>query len=339
MFSRSLSDLSVKVRVAVGWGHDARSGQRWRTLSRTYHMALFCLAAYSYLFCINNNNRRLVEKRFQEAVDTCHGFSQPLGVSNNAPFATQILEILLTIDHVFVLSLGVCEMKLPKSFAGRATCIVGTKVDACAPKEFVRGPHTHAMKVSFMHATVLYLAKKANLRHVALVEDDVVVRHGVFSENLSPDFGKILNSTTWSMIRLGFRPYFLENASREPCPFECRCFIKQNMAREFCKLPKSGCDLRSSDFYVLHEKSYAVLLSKLLDLKQANSKRIIDTAPMRSFANQWLILPQASIQTKLDIPMDYQIGLGALYVKKCVMPRPVPRIASQQFLFNSGQYV
>jgi len=139
MFSRSLSDLSIKVRVAVGWGHDARSGPRWRTLSRTYHMALFCLAAYSYLFCIKNNNRRLVEKRFQEAVDTCYGFSQPLGVSNNAPFATQILEILLTIDHVFVLSLGVCEMKLPKSFAGRATCIVGTKVDACAPKEFVRG--------------------------------------------------------------------------------------------------------------------------------------------------------------------------------------------------------
>jgi len=75
-----------------------------------------------------------------------------------------------------------------------------------------------------------------------------------------------------------------------------------------------------------------------LDLKQANSKRIIDTGPMRSLANQWLILPQASIQAKLDIPMDYQIGLGALYVKKCVMPRPVPRIVSQQFANTSVQY-
>ena len=161
-------------------------------------------------------------------------------------------------------------------------------------------------------------------------------RPSALSNAYSDQLAKIVKQRS---IQLGFRPYFLENASREPCPFECRCFIKQNMAREFCKLPKSGCDLRSSDFYVVHEKSYAVLLPKLLDLKQANSKRIIDTAPMRSFANQWLILPQASIQTKLDIPMDYQIGLGALYVKKCVMPRPVPRIASQQILFNSGQYV
>ena len=96
--------------------------------------------------------------------------------------------------------------------------------------------------------------------------------------------------------------------------------------------------MRSSDFYIIHKKSYAPLLSKILDLKQANSKRIIDTAPMRSLANQWLILPQASIQTKLDIPVDYQIGLGALYVKKCVMPRPVSKMASQQFLNTSVQY-
>ena len=108
------------------------------------------------------------------------------------------------------------------------------------------------------------------------------------------------------MIRFGFRPYFLEKTSREPCPTECRCYIKHDMAREFCKLSKPGCDMRSSDFYVIHKTSYAPLLSKLLDLKQANSKRIIDTAPMRSLANQWLILPQASIQTKLDIPIDYQ---------------------------------
>mgnify|MGYP001370947645 CR=1 FL=1 len=319
-------------------GRDDRSSSRWRTLRRTYRTTLFCLVVCMCLFRIKNDNRRLVRKRFQEAVDACHGFSQPLGVSDDAPFSTQISEILLKIDHIFMLSIDICEIKLPRSFAGRASCVDGPKLDACAPNEFIRGPYTHAMKVSFMHAAVLYLAQRANYRHVALIEDDVAVRHGVFSEHLSPDFGNIFYSSTWSMIRFGFRPYFLEKTSREPCPTECRCYIKQNMAREFCKLSKPGCDMRSSDFYVIHKNSYALLLSKLLDLKQANSKRIIDTSPMRSLANQWLILPQASIQTKLDIPIDYQIGLGALYVKKCVMPRPVPRIVSQQFVNTSVQY-
>ena len=284
---------------------------------------------------MKNDNRRLARKRFQEAVDACRGFSQPLGVGDDAPFSTQISKMLLKIDHVFVLSIDTCETKLPKSFAGRASCVVGTKIDACAPREFIRGPYTHAMKVSFTHATVLYLATKANYRHVAVLEDDVAVRRGVFSEHVVPDFGNVLDSSTWSVIRFGFRPYFLEKSSREPCPTECRCYIKRDTAREFCKLSKPGCDMRSSDFYVIHKKSYAPLLSKLLDLKQANSKRIIDTAPMRSLANQWLILPQASIQRKLDIPIDCQIGLGALYVKKCVMPRPVSKIASQQFLNTS----
>ena len=277
-------------------------------------------------------NRRLAQKRFQEALDACSGFSQPLSVSDDAPFSTQISEMLLKIDHVFVLSIDVCETKLLRSFAGRASCVVGTKIDACAPNEFIRGPYTHAMKVSFMHAAVLYLATKANYRHVAVIEDDVAVRRGVFSEHLVPDFGNVLDSSTWSVIRFGFRPYFLEKKSTEPCPTECRCYIKRGVAREFCKLSKPGCDMRSSDFYLVHKNSYVPLLSKLLDLKQANSKRIIDTSPMRSLENQWLILPQASIQTKLDIPIDYQIGLSALYVKKCVMPRPVSKIASQQFL-------
>lgn len=284
---------------------------------------------------MKNDNQRLARKRFQEAVDACRGFSRPLGVSDDAPFSTQISEMLFKIDHVFVLSIDMCETKLPKSFAGRASCVVGTKIDACAPHEFIRGPYTHAVKVSFMHAAVLYLATKAKYRHVAVIEDDVAVRRGIFSAHLVPDFGNVLDSSTWSVIRFGFRPYFLEKTSREPCPTECRCYIKHDTAREFCKLSKPGCDMRSSDFYVIHKNSYAPLLSKLLDLKQTNTKRIIDTAPMRSLANQWLILPQASIQRKLDIPIDYQIGLGALYVKKCVMPRPVSKIASQQFLNTS----
>jgi hypothetical protein len=61
--------------------------------------------------------------------------------------------------------------------------------------------------------------------------------------------------------------------------------------------------------------------------------------PMRQFAKQWLLLPQISIQTKLDIPVDYQIGLGALYVKKCVHPRPLAEVVTRQVFKVSDAYV
>ena len=137
-------------------GRDDRSSSRWRTPKRTYRVTVFSLVVCMCLFRISkNDNRRLAQKRFQEAVDACHGFSQPLGVSDDAPFSMQISEILLKIDHVFILSVDRCQTKLPRSFAGRASCVVGTKIDACAPHEFIRGLYTHAMKVSFTHAAVL----------------------------------------------------------------------------------------------------------------------------------------------------------------------------------------
>ena len=207
------------------------SYSRQLMLRQTCRMVMFFLVVCTCLFRDKNSNRRLVERRFREAVDACQSFSRPLGVSNDAPYATQILEVLLTIDHVFVLSFDACETKLPRALPGEQL-VVGAMIDACAPIEFIRGPYKHAMKVSFLHAAVLYLAEKANFRHVALIEDDVVVRHGILSEDMLPDFGKILSSKTWSMIRFGFRPYFLEQNSREPCPHRCRCYIKQKFAHE-----------------------------------------------------------------------------------------------------------
>tara|TARA_B110000003_G_C16487841_1_gene472243 strand:- start:271 stop:852 length:582 start_codon:yes stop_codon:yes gene_type:complete len=192
------------------------------------------------------------------------------------------------------------------------------------------------MKVSFTHATVLHLAQQAQHKHIAVLEDDVIIRHGAFTENLVRDFRALLASNAWGILRLGFRPYFLEKSSREHCPSKCQCHIKKNIGEQFCELSRVGCDMRSSDFYVIHENYYKLLRSKILDLRQANSKRIVDTHPMSHVIKQWLLLPQISIQTKLDIPVDYQIGLGALYVKKCVHPRPLPRLVTQQFFNVSG---
>ena len=89
-------------------GLDNRSNPRWRTPRRTYRAMLFCLVVCMCLFRIKNDNRRLVRERCQEAVVACRGFSQPLGVSDDALFSTQISEILLKVDHVFILSIDIC---------------------------------------------------------------------------------------------------------------------------------------------------------------------------------------------------------------------------------------
>ena len=87
---------------------------------------------------------------------------------------------------------------------------------------------------------------------------------------------------------------------------------------------------------MIREQYYEPLQLKILDCTQSKSKRIVDTRPMRQFAKQWLLLPQISIQTKLDIPVDYQIGRGALYAKKCVYPRPLPELVTKQLFDVSG---
>ena len=275
-----------------------------------------------------------VDRRFRESIRACKGFTSLLTSdedNSSMPIPSPILDSLVQVDHTFVLSFDSCQLRLPLSFSGKATCVIGLSLDHCTPKVFVRGPYTHAMKVSFTHAAILQLAHDAGYKHVAIIEDDVFVRRDGFSRNMAHDFGILLRSGSWSLIRFGFRPYFLEESSREHCPSKCRCTIQKHVGEEFCELTSSGCDIRSSDFYVIHAGFYLSLLSRIIDLKQANSKRIIDTRPMRHIAQQWLVIPQVSMQTQLDIPMDFQLGLGALYVKKCVHPRPLPATVARQF--------
>ena len=307
----------------------ARSKWRRKTLGQCA-LLLVSLSLVPYLV----NFRKPSSRAFRNAISKCEKFTQPLELDANRKYFPETLsQMLLEIDHVFVLSFDSCKTTLPQAFSGRATCVVGRKLDVCAPRAYIQGPYTHAMKVSFMHAAVLHLAQKSRFEHIAVLEDDVIIRHDALSANLVREFRALLKSNAWSIVRFGFRPYFLEESSREHCPLKCRCEIKKHISEQFCELSRAGCDIRSSDFYVIRERHYEPMRLKILDLTQANSKRIVDTRPMRQFAKQWLLLPQVSTQTKLDIPVDYQIGLGALYVKKCVYPRPLPELVTRQ-LFN-----
>ena len=239
-------------------------------------------------------------------------------------FPTSLRHMLLQVDHIFIISYEACQTRLPSALASIATCMVGKLIDNCAPTILVKEPHVHAMKVTFTHAVTLHLARAANYTRVAILEDDLKLHErGSFAESLT-GFSNLLISEAWSIIRFGYRPYFLQRNGLEHCPRQCRCYIRKEFSGHFCELRYSGCDIRSSDFYIIHSKYFAELQDQLINVAQPNSKRIVDVYPMRSFTQQWLVIPQVSSQKTLDIPSEYQIGLGALYVKKCARPRPLP---------------
>lgn len=244
-------------------------------------------------------------------------------------FPSHITEVMDLVDHTFILSLSGCETSVPSHLVNRSTCILGELLDSCAPGEFKTGPYKHAMKVSFMHAAILDRAHVSGFRHALLIEDDITLHNRNFSHTFSTDFQHLLDSHVWSMIRFGFRPYFLQSEGASRCSTICRCLIGR-FGVHLCRLQRSGCDLRSSDFYVIKADIFLQLRDRILDSQQPTTRRIVDAHPMRTFKNQWLVLPQVSSQKVLDIPTDYQIGLGAAYVHKCAGPRPLPDVLLHQ---------
>ena len=249
--------------------------------------------------------------------------------------STNSYHLFSAVEHIFLISFDKCRTNLPSNLADKATCIYGKYVDARAPRPFVRGEYEHALKVTFTHAFALQIAINSKFRNAAFLEDDLVFVNRNLSGSVENEFQVLLRSSQWSFIRFGFRPYFLQHAADIRCASNCRCTLNSQFGPHFCALQQSGCDIRSSDLYVIHSDYFTPFQRKLLDLTAPSAKRIIDLYLSALFARQWLFLPQISFQSTLDIPEDYQIGIGALYVKKCAGRRPLPSVINQQLL-NSG---
>ena len=297
-----------------------------------------CVALCMLAGCSFHSSRAgLVEpSALARVIETCVGFqtSFETAVPDSSSMPEEIANMLSFVDHIFVLSLESCATAVPDNIRRRSTCIKGKVLDSCAPSAFISGEYMHAMKVTFSHAIVLQLAREAEYVNIAVIEDDLSFISRKVSPQVSSEFSRLLESDSWNLVRFGFRPFFLQENGAKPCPEKCRCKLDPEFGNHLCRLTYAGCDIRSSDFFVLHSRTFALLQAHLLDRRVENSKRIIDVHPMRSIDNQWLFLPQMSYQKTLDIPTDYQIGAGALYVKKCAGPRPLPQRTTHQLFEN-----
>jgi len=265
---------------------------------------------------------------------TCPGATVKL--SNNGSldwFTEDITGLLATVDHTFILSRMDCIQSIPAQLAGRVTCVRGSIVDTCVPPAYTKARTAslrHALRVTFSHVYILYIAQQAHYANIAVIEADAVFMNRSLSRRTIVSVRRLVESREWNMIRVGFRPYFLEKSAVQHCPTRCRCILQSKFGENMCLLQGSSCDIRSSDFYMIPSREYAPLYRRILDSRRSILSRIIDMRPIQVTKRHWLLIPQLSFQSRLDIPLDYQIGQAALYVKKCVGPRPLSDALTRQ---------
>ena len=306
---------------------------RW-TLRSLSVLLILCFSTATQTASKRKRFQQEIPKDFQISVALCKNFTTSIAAASDH-FPHGLTSLFSLFDHVFVLSFDGCRTQIPSSLLHKSSCIEGRVLDKCSPDRFLRGKEKHGLKVTFMHASVIELAKRAAYNNILILEDDTILLNRRLAPGVVREMKSLVRGSGWSVIRFSLRPYFLQERGTEHCPARCRCDIVQKHSMHLCRLRRSGCDIRSSNFYAVHANEFSSFQAKLLDTRASNLDRIIDTVPLRQLDNHWLFLPQLAIQGRLDIPFDYQIGLVALYVKKCVLPRPLPQEVSQQ-IFQSG---
>ena len=272
-------------------------------------------------------SQRLASDSFSALNDICPGVTVVQNSSNGTTwFTDDVAALLFAVDHTFVLTKVDCVQTVPNQLSDRVTCVRGHTLDACAPRKYIQAATSsmsHALRVTFAHAYILQRAHQAGYDSIAILEADAVFVQRHLSETTVAQVHKLLESQDWSILRVGFRPYFLERNAVHHCPSRCRCTITAQYGESVCKLRGTGCDMRSSDFYIIRSDEFQPLSRRLLDLRGSSLSRVIDMQPIQLIRKTWLMIPQVSFQRTLDIPLDYQVGQSALYIKKCVLPRPL----------------
>ena len=210
-------------------------------------------------------------------------------------------------EQVYVLCVDCGEVSVPSSWRDKVLLVDGKRIDDCVKDHHM--DHWH--RATFSHAIAVSHARARGFGNVAVVEDDARSDFTVvFSDADYEDFATLLRQPArWNFIRLGWRPYALETAIGDGCPRQCRC--EEVVGARTCAIAGSGCDLRSSDAYLVARGAYNSYIHRL-------QLGVVDFDVLQSFDKMVLVNPMVSYQEKLDITMDSQRDLQAAFRHKCV---------------------
>jgi hypothetical protein len=155
---------------------------------------------------------------------------------------------------------------------------------------------------------------------------------------------------TWSFVRFGYRPFAIESeeidaafgidaanvggeekkvdgTEKKPttCPSQCRC---ERTSQNTCLVRNAGCDLRSSEAYLVNRNAFADFTHRL-------QGGVVDYDVLQSFQNMMVVTPMVSYQEKLDISMDNQRDLQERFGKLCARGE-VPAVPTMRARSGAG---
>jgi len=200
----------------------------------------------------------------------------------------------------------------------------------------------HAKENGFEHITVM--------EEDTVVNADVVIRPETEADLLtliagefegeSASLGRVKlgsdvgsgGTAAWKLIRPSVRPHLFEKFELKKsltggmvevttgthdglvCPTQCHC-VNTRVEGQLCRLNAGGCDLRSSDMYLLHNTAYDELITELFT---GTDDTIIDHYVLQNVDSAWLVHPSVTTQAKLDIDRAVQHRVQDLFEEKCV---------------------
>ena len=230
-------------------------------------------------------------------------------------------KLLALTDMTYVLAFQNCTTSFKHV---RWACARGEYIDSCMADRFSSFVEGHGYATSISHAFIIMHAKLNGYRKISIIEDDVEFSTTLDAQVVTELRANINGPREWSFVRLGYRPYFLEeqysSSSREHgnsvffCPTECVC---KAIDSTLCHMAESGCDMRSSHFYMINEDEFTHILYNLLD--SGNRHRVIDWFVLQGYKNQLYVVDSVATQQQLDIPNELQSGFSSLFKRLCVV--------------------
>jgi len=238
-------------------------------------------------------------------------------------FSAHAIRIALMADHIYILCTE-CSGGIPAAWRGKASYVHGFKIDECLQTKGVN----HWLKASFSHAHALMDALKKKYSVVAIVEEDSITRDVAVGEGETQseivwrDISQIQqvmdDVPAWQTVRVGYRPMFVdrpwESTSKvlagEKCPVECACDKITDFA---CVMRRAGCDMRSSDFYLVKDTSMHSIIESIYN------GHTVDCEALKNVQNQVFITPQLSYQSHLDLGLEKQIRYSQSFVDACAV--------------------
>ena len=265
--------------------------------------------------------------------DCPRAFRKPrVGVKRD--WSAAYTQALSLAEQVYVLCVRCDTFVVPEALGGKTILVDGRVFDECDQAD--KYGLDHYKRASLSHAAAVADAVNKKFKSVAVVEEDSVtpMKGAGFDAPLSATdafaLKKALAADDWSFARLGWRQYTLEIAPQSECPPQCSCAMR---GEKLCFVAGSGCDLRSSDSYIISHRYFRWTLDQLI---QGGT---IDYDVLPRAPGTLLALPIFSAQKTLDTPVEHQAAVSELFMNRCLFGE-VPdfsREAAGDALLSGGE--